>query len=167
MKPKPKNRASKDKKADSATNWDLIIKMVSALVAAAGVSFGIYQYYHHKNQERELALRNLQLQLYVKATSIASKFTQATTQQDAEETRKQFWEIYYGELSIVEDENVKQAMMNFGGALKAWERINAPPSDFFPPSEFVYFQDGTDKEGKTFEQLAYHLSQACKESLKQ
>ena len=167
MKPRQRKKTNGDKKPESAINWDLVIKIVSALVAIAGTVFGVYQYYHHKDQERVLALRNRQLELYFKATNIASKFSQTSTPQDAEEVRKQFWEIYYGELSVVEDENVKQAMMNFGGALKAWERINAPPSDFFAPSEFVYYQDGVDRQGITFEQLAYHLTQACRESLNQ
>ena len=71
--------------------------------------------------------------------------------------------ICNGELSIVEDENVKQAMKNFGGAVRQWEKYNSGGSDFSPPSIFEL----EDKQGnpQTFDQLAYELSQACRQSL--
>jgi hypothetical protein len=152
----------------NGTNWDLIFKIIGAVVAVGGLVFGIYQFQSQKdngNSEKEKMLREQKVELYRKATEIAASFPQASDPKEAEAKKKEFWSIYYGQLSIVEDENVKNAMMKYGGALKAWENLNAPPSDFFPPSEFTYYDNGSAKAGVTFEQLAYELSQACKESI--
>ena len=143
----------------SGFNWDMLLKVVGALVAVAGVVFGAYQYSQRKEETREAR----KYQHYIKATGVAAGFAQASTKQEAEEKRKQFWEIYYGELSVVEDDNVKQAMMNFGGAIKEWEKYNTGDSDFSPPS--IFELDDKDGKPQTFDQLAYELSQACRESL--
>jgi hypothetical protein len=146
-------------KPEKTTNWDLIFKIVTAAVAIAGVVFGIYQYNQNRLQEQ----KKRQYEHYVKASNIASRFAIASSKQEAEEARKQFWEVYNGELSIVEDENVKLAMMKFGGAVKAWEKENTPTSDFSAPS--IFELEDASGESLTFEQLSYQLSQACKNSL--
>ena len=140
-------------------NWDLLLKGVGALVAIAGVVFGVYQYNQRKDETRDAR----KYQHYIKATSVAAGFAQASTKPEAEEKRKQFWEIYYGELSMVEDENVKKAMMNFGGAIKEWEKYNTGGSDFSAPT--IFELDDKDGKPQTFDQLAYELSQACRQSL--
>ena len=152
----------------NGTNWDLVFKVIGAAVAVGGLVFGIYQFQSGKdntNSDKEKLLREQKVELYRKATEIAASFPQASDPQEADAKKKEFWSIYYGQLSIVEDENVKHAMMRYGAALKAWERFNAPPSDFNPPSKFIYHPDGSGKSGVSFEQLAYDLSQACKESI--
>jgi len=155
-------KISKEKSSESVPsgfNWDLILKIVGSLVAIAGVLFGVYQY----NQRKEETKNARQYEHYIKATSVAAGFAQASTKKEAEEKSKQFWEIYYGELSLVEDDNVKLAMMNLGGAIKQWDKYNTGDSDFSAPAIFEL----EDKDGKpqSFNQLAYELSQACKESL--
>ena len=154
----------------SGISLDTVLKVVGSLVAVAGLAFGVYQYQQQKEnsakqkEEQAAAERTQQRsQYYAKATNIAAGFAQASTKQEAEEKAKEFWALYYGELSIYEDENVKQAMQNFGGAIKQWEKYNAGGSDFSAPSMFEL----EDKEGKSqnFDQLAYELTQACRQSL--
>lgn len=140
-------------------NWDLMLKVVGALVAIAGVAFGVYQYTQKKTETNDAR----KYEQYTKATQVAASFAKASTKQEALDLSKQFWTIYNGDLSIVEDENVKQAMQNFGGAVRQWEKYNSGGSDFSPPSIFEL----EDKQGnaQTFDQLAYELSQACRQSL--
>jgi hypothetical protein len=149
----------------SGFSLDLVLKIVGSLVAVAGLVFGVYQYRQQKDDKVVSQKTEQKSQYYSKATSIAAGFAQASTKPEAEDKRKQFWELYYGELSIVEDENVKQAMQNFGGAVKQWEKYNTGGSDFSAPSIFEL----EDKNGnpQTFDQLAYELSQACRKSLEQ
>jgi hypothetical protein len=151
-------------------NWDLMLKVVGTLVAVAGVVFGVYQYKQKQEetnnqiaQKKQEATEARKYQQYMKAAGIAAGFAQASTKQDAQEKRREFWEIYHGELSIVEDESVKKAMMNFGGAIREWEKYNSGDADFSAPSMFEL----EEKDGKpqTFDQLAYELSQACRQSL--
>ena len=137
----------------------MILKVVGSLVAIAGVAFAVYQYTQKKEETKDAR----KYENYTKATQVAASFAKASTKQEAVELSKQFWTIYNGELSIVEDENVKQAMQNFGGAVRQWEKYNTGDSDFSAPSIFEL----EDKQGnpQTFDQLAYELSQACRQSL--
>ena len=162
MKKGAKNRSADPEKSASTMNLDLILKIVGALVAVVGVVFGFYQYNQRKVETQE----SRKYQHYIKATTVAASFAQASTKQEADEKSKQFWEIYYGELSMVEDENVKQAMQNFGGAVKQWEKYNSnPESDFSSPAMFEL--EDAKGEAQTFDQLAYQLSLACRQSLEQ
>jgi hypothetical protein len=154
----------------SGISLDTVLKIVGSLVAVAGLVFGIYQYRQQRENaerqkhEQESAQKNQQKEKYYdKAALVASEFARASTKQEAEDKSKQFWTLYYGELSIYEDEIVKEAMQNFGGAIKQWEKYNSGGSDFSAPSMFEL----EDKEGKpqTFDQLAYELTQACRASL--
>lgn len=160
--------------AASGFNWDMALKVVGSIVAVAGLLFGVYQYQAGREdkvaaekaqREQQAAAEKAQKksQYYAKATSLAAGFAQATTKAEADEKRKQFWELYLGELSIVEDENVKLAMQDFGGAIRQWEKYNTGDSDFSAPSMFEL--EAKDGSPQTFDKLAYQLSQACRESL--
>ena len=158
---------SKDAKDNPAAgtrfNWDLALKLVAAIVSVATLGFGIYQYVGKQGRDKDDLLYKNKQELYTKAMDSASAFANASTQGDADTARKQFWELYYGKLSAVEDVKVKKAMQTFGGALKKWEEFN-DPSDFTSPAEFEYVPDG-ETERVTFKDLSYRLTQACRADL--
>ena len=60
-----------------------------------------------------------QLKLYPEAAHVAAIL--ATSQDGAERASayKRFWELYWGELALVENQDVEAAMVAFGGALKS------------------------------------------------
>lgn len=145
----------------SLFNWDSITKAVGAVVALFGIIFGVYQY----NQNKETERKKLKNEKYIKVVEIASRFARATKKQEAEEAENQFWRMYDGELVIVEDENVKRAMMKFGGAVEYWKKNNGPSSDFSAPSQIEY--EDLKGEPLTISELAYQLSLACRQSLEQ
>ena len=145
-------------------NWDLTLKVVAAIVSAATLGFGIYQYVVKPKRDAADILYKTKQDLYTKAMDSASALANASTQADVDTARKQFWELYYGKLSAVENEEVKKAMQTFGGALKQWEETN-DPSDFTPPAEFEYLPEG-ERARVTFRDLSYRLTQACSRDLK-
>ena len=81
-------------------NWDLMLKVVGALVAIAGVAFGVYQYTQKKTETNDAR----KYEQYTKATQVAASFAKASTKQEALDLSKQFWTIYNGDLSIVEQD---------------------------------------------------------------
>ena len=148
------------KETGTRFNWDLTLKLVAAIVSVATLGFGIYQYVGKQGRDKDDLLYKSKQELYTKAMDSASAFANASTQGDADAARKQFWELYYGKLSAVEDEKVKKAMQTFGGALKKWEEFN-DPSDFTSPAEFEYVPEG-ERERVSFKDLSYRLTQACR-----
>ena len=153
-----------EQKAQAGVSLDLILKVVGTLLALAGLAFGMYQYVNYERREARVELNKQRRTLYEKATNVTSQFAGAETQQQAEELDRQFWSMYNGNLGIVENDGVKKAMQRFGGALRRWENANSPPSDFIKPSDFR-FQENASSRPKTFADLSYELSQACRDEL--
>jgi len=142
---------------------DVVFKGITAIVVVTGVVFGFIQFQDVRRQEsvqREKELNTLlyktQLDLYILATDATAKFSQARTREEAETASKDFWVLYYGKLSIVEDEGVKQAMVQYGKEIKEWKEATIPPNDFIAPAAF---------NSHIFPNLSYILSQRCREHL--
>lgn len=60
-----------------------------------------------------------QLKLYTEATQVAAVIATSADQTRVEASRQRFWELYWGELSLVEDRGVETAMVRFGKCLNA------------------------------------------------
>jgi serine/threonine protein kinase len=74
---------------------------------------------------RELAnqVRGL---LYARAVEAADELAGAARRQEVSRASQDFWELYWGELVMVEDEAVERAMIQFGNALARWHEGPAP-----------------------------------------
>lgn len=116
---------------------ELLLKMISPLLAVGVFFWGIYTYRDtaNKTAEREAAeaqrmaetrrieatrpYLDKQLELYTEATRVTATIA---TSPDAEEVRqagKRFRELYWGELGLVERGSVAGAMIAFRQALDA------------------------------------------------
>jgi hypothetical protein len=87
-----------------------------------------------------------QLALYFEATKIAAQLSTASRGAPWNSARQRFWELYWGELGLVEDAGVLAAMVAFGDALTAYQQGRG----------------GTQAE---LHQLALGLARACRHSL--
>jgi hypothetical protein len=161
---KPPDDPKEKPAAAKQFNWDLTLKIITAIVGLATLGFGIYQYVVKPKRDAADILYKTKQDLYTKAMDSASALANASTQAEADTARKQFWELYYGKLSAVENAEVKKAMQTFGGALKQWEEMN-DPSDFTAPAEFEYVPEG-ETARVNFRDLSYRLTQACSRDLK-
>jgi hypothetical protein len=65
--------------------------------------------------------------LYLQACAAADELAQASDFKGVEHFYQQFWELYWGELAIVESEEVESAMVALGKLLKPWRAGKAPP----------------------------------------
>jgi hypothetical protein len=105
-------------------------------------------------ENKELNLNNFQnsfwkkqLELYVQATSFAAELTQY--EQDSKEyrmSRKGFYTLFWGPMSIVEDLQVKEAMEGYSDQL-----IN-------------YEQSQSIKDLSVLQQKSFQLARTCRES---
>ena len=101
------------------------LKLVGAIVTLGGLALGVANYL--ATVRRDVETRNLearkqyltrQLDLYTEATRAAAKL--ATSRPDSPESiaaRQRFWELYWGELSMVENLEVEKAMKQMGDCL--------------------------------------------------
>ena len=101
------------------------LKLVGAVVTLGGLALGVANYL--ATIRRDVETRSLearkqyltrQLELYTEATRAAAKL--ATSDQKSPEfvaAQHRFWELYWGELSMVENAEVETAMKRMGDCL--------------------------------------------------
>ena len=100
------------------------IKIIGAFIALGGFIWGMFTYFDARERESETRrieatkpFLERQLQLYTEATQIAATLATVTTDSIEAKTMQRFWELYWGELALVESANVEYAMKNFGDGL--------------------------------------------------
>jgi hypothetical protein len=114
-----------------------VLKLVSPLLAIAAFIWGIYTYRENARQQlvreaneadriaytrRIEATRfylDKQLPLFIEATKSTVTIATSADGKEIEKATKRFWELYWGELSMVERGGVEAAMVRFGQALNA------------------------------------------------
>lgn len=124
------------------------IKILGAMIALGGFLWGMFTYFDARKREAETrrieAMKPFlerQLQLYTEATQIAATLATVMADSIEDKTMRRFWELYWGELALVENAEVEKAMVRFGQGL----------------------QNGYNKA--ELQQLSLKLAHACRESL--
>jgi hypothetical protein len=82
-----------------------------------------------------------QLKLYTEASQVAAKIATSTDVNEVADANKRFWELYWGELALVENKDVEAAMVALGKAI-----MDSAPQ-------------------KQLQQLSLRLAHACRKSL--
>lgn len=136
--------------------WDLIFKTATTGVAVVGALIAVFSYLDAKDREIAVARRESQkpflqrqLDLYFEATKITSTLATTDRSQDPtgwEKSRNRFWQLYWGELALVEDKQVEQAMIAFGNSLQT---VSANPA----------------AQASTLSPLAIDVAHACRDSI--
>jgi hypothetical protein len=108
-----------------AMNLESITKVVTALVAAGGLAVTGMTF--TANQRRDIETRQLQarqpflqeqLKLYTEVTKTTANLAHGDpADAGVAAARKRFWELYWGELALVEDRGVEAAMVAMGKCL--------------------------------------------------
>src|SRR5262245_60921241 len=149
---------------------DVIAKFIGTAVLLLGIAVPFYQYTRTLEKDRqdradkkatdevqqkkqaEAALREAQKpflqrqsELYFSATSAAAKLATLEKGSERDNARKQFYQLYWGDLSVVEDELVEQAMVRFHKTLEAYEAGSVDES--------------------ALQQKSLELAHACRESM--
>ena len=149
---------------------EVTAKYVSLLVLLVGIAIPFYQYVNtlkreqqeredrranevtQRNREIEAALREArkpflerQQTLYFEAAASASKLATLDGGAERDAARKRFYHLFWGELSVVEDELVESAMVRY-------------------KNTFELYESGQVGKGE-LEQMSLNLAQSCRASL--
>lgn len=161
---------------EASTRIELAAKIIAPLITIAGILVGVMQF--NKGQEnlqrkeleqRQFELRKMQIGNQFEAIA-RFKEIQATKYKEATETisniiysddyqsaafkkaLKRFWQLYWVELSAVEDAQVEAAMVALGNFISGLEKRN--------------FHNITEEEKAELFNLGYDVAQAIKRSSK-
>lgn len=118
------------------SSFDEIIRLLTLLGAVLSFFWGIWVWRDKSNKElaqiqaeaeRLAESRRIestkpflerQLKLYTEATQIAAKIATSNDKDEISNAIKRFWELYWGELALVENKDVELAMVEMGEGLK-------------------------------------------------
>lgn len=149
--------------------WQILATILSSVLVLTGIIITIIhfnksqtnqlnavekQIESQREENKEQNLNNFQnsfwkkqLELYVQATSFAAELTQY--EQDSKEyrmSRKGFYTLFWGPMSIVEDSLVKEAMEDYSDQLIKYE------------------QSQSKKDLSDLQQKSFQLARTCRES---
>ncbi len=84
------------------------------VLAFATILVGVWKFTAEQGQANKRPFLEKQLELGFKATETAANLAVTTDIEEWKKARHSFWLLYWGSLSIVEDPNVEQAMVELG-----------------------------------------------------
>src|SRR5260370_18688898 len=101
--------------------WDLLLKGATAIFAVFAGSIGLWKYFDTSRKEFRKPYWERQLSLYFEVTASAAtlaivhgeKLDSSERARLKTEAQKQFWQLYYGPLEIVTDNDVTHAIVEF------------------------------------------------------
>jgi hypothetical protein len=121
--------------ADKSDNVEHYVKIVGIAVTVGTFAIGVWQFNANETSKREdrfladnaqieqrqAAARqpylDRQLQLYTEAGRSAATLASSSDPKALADARERFWQLYFGDLAMVEDQDVDSAMKEFGDAL--------------------------------------------------
>ena len=136
---------------------ELLVAIIAGCVAAISALFAymaqisaaksqsdiaLIQLAAQQAHERQRPFFDAQMKFYIEATETASQIS-STDSGAREALIKRFWQLYWGSLALVEDDEVAQAMIAYG------EHLNKSPHDT-----------------KGLKNLSLGIAHACRNSLK-
>jgi hypothetical protein len=146
-----------------ASPWTTIGRNPPLIIAIITTGIGIFQFTRQQQANRnQLAAQAAredagraeelkktywveQKRVYDLGSNSAGLIAKATSLKEVAQETRQFWGLYWGGMSLIESPEVERAMMDFGGALSAW--------------------DHTGKKPSSVESLSYQLAHCMKQSL--
>jgi hypothetical protein len=118
----------------------IILTALTPFAALIGAVVGIGTYYQARRREYTVQVRESQkpflerqLQYYFEAIKVSSQVATYQTGDKFEDAKRRFWEVYWGELSIVETADVEKYMVLIGETLRAVDILRS-----FPRTEWTH-----------------------------
>jgi len=110
----------------------LPVQSITLLIAAVGVVVGVWQYRDANSQQYKKEIWSAQKTLFEDAITSATNIANGESIDDVAYWRRRFWNLYWGNLAMLESQNVESAMVKFGDILSQCER-NKDPKCFPTP----------------------------------
>ncbi len=95
--------------------WELIIKAFSVFALIVAGVWAFHRYSDTKEKEYYSEFWNKKMELYLETSSWASIMATTSSVADFNEAREEYYQLFYGRLSLVEGNAVKKAMQDFSG----------------------------------------------------
>ena len=117
------------------STFDDVLKLIAVLGSLLSFLWGVWTWSHSRQKELENRRTEVvrlaearriesakpflekQLKLYTEVSQVVSRIATSDDRAEMGKARKRFWELYWGELALVENADVEKTMVEFGDAL--------------------------------------------------
>ena len=125
------------------SSFEDFLKLLGVLGAVASFIWGVWVWRDKSHKELDQQIREAkqlaesrrveatkpflerQLKLYTEASQVAATIATSDNSAEVKKATKRFWELYWGELALVENKEVESAMVKLGEAMGANNNQNA------------------------------------------
>ncbi len=135
---------------DKYKTWELTLKTFFLIGGIATAVWAYFTYTDTKEKEFYTFYWNQKLELFLETSQAASTMATTGPVQEFLMARSKYWELFYGRLSLVEGDTVKNAMEEFSRLVPSGSTIELNQIEF---------------PRKELQQPAYNLTIALKQDL--
>jgi len=107
-------------KRETIKVWLDCFAKLTLVVAAI---YAVWQYSDTKTKEYQSPIWDVQIKTYAELSRIVSRLTNEFDTLEWEKDKRRFYELYWGEMILVEDSEVEKAMVEFGNRLYDFDQL--------------------------------------------
>ena len=98
---------------DRYKTWELTLKTLVLLGGLVAAVWAYFTYTDTKEKEFYTFYWNKKLELFLETSQAASQMATTESLEKFRQARSKYWELFFGRLSLIEGDPVKQAMQDF------------------------------------------------------
>lgn len=149
--------------------WSAPLQHLSTLALIAGGIFALWRYYDTTARQFQRPLWDQQVSLYFETTRTTAKLASLDPGPEWQAAANEFWVMYFGPLSIVENQGVEQAMVDFSSALETAtplaQLLTAPAIKDLAPDRTAELANRFAAARAELQSASLSLAWACRDSL--
>jgi hypothetical protein len=105
--------------SEAHDTWDLVLKTLTFLALVVAAVWAYHTYTDTKEKEFYSAFWNQKVSLFLETSAAASTMATTESLDEFNKARTKYRELFFGRLSLVEGEGVKEAMKTFAPGVPA------------------------------------------------
>lgn len=109
--------------------WDIVLKAVTAVALLAGGIWALYEHFDTEQRKINATFWNKRMELYLATSEVTAQIAAVNSPAEAQDQFKLFWKMYYGQMSVIEDDPVKKEMQKFAGLVRAFQGAGYESTD--------------------------------------
>lgn len=151
------------------SRWTAPLQHISTLALIAGGIFALWRYYDTTARQFQRPLWEQQVNLYFETTRVTARLASLEPGPEWQAAAHEFWVMYFGPLSIVENQGVEQAMVDFSAALESAQplaqMLAAPELQSIAPDRTSDLAKRFAAAQSELQSASLSLAWACRDSL--
>ena len=119
---------------DKYRTWELSLKTLVLLGGVVAALWAFFTYTDTKEKEFYTFYWNKKLELFLETSEAASQMATTESMEEYRQARAKYWQLFFGQLSLVEGDPVKAAMQSFAPLIPSEDAPQLPLKELQQPA---------------------------------